>query len=299
MGRVGRKASLAALGAALDAGITLYDTARSYGYGESEALVGEFLRGRRDAVVVSTKFGIVYARGNRLKRAAKPIARRLIQAMPAVRGALRRQIAAQFSEGHFTPKAMRASVETSLRHLQTGYVDLLFLHLPPVSVLKHDDLFAALEQLMVEGKVLRVGVAAEAPIAMMALELGIPNVRTVQAPCNLFNLTLANTLNRYPPDVVALANHPFGGPERIEEAKELLHSLAQAIDTPAPLREKLRVVDNATLADLTLNLITSGTGIKVVIPSMLNLDHLQMNVAAMEDSRFTEEELHWVRQALG
>jgi aryl-alcohol dehydrogenase-like predicted oxidoreductase len=47
LGRAGRRASLAALGAAYEAGITFYDTARSYGYGESEALLGEFLRGRQ------------------------------------------------------------------------------------------------------------------------------------------------------------------------------------------------------------------------------------------------------------
>ena len=42
MGRVGRKASLAALTAAYDNGVIFYDTARSYGYGESEALLGDF-----------------------------------------------------------------------------------------------------------------------------------------------------------------------------------------------------------------------------------------------------------------
>ncbi len=59
MGRVSRKASLAALTAAYDCGIIFYDTARSYGYGESEALLGEFFRGRRDQVLLSTKFGIL------------------------------------------------------------------------------------------------------------------------------------------------------------------------------------------------------------------------------------------------
>ncbi len=71
LGRVGRKESLAALGAAYDAGITFYDTARSYGYGESEALLGEFLRGRRDSVVVSTKFGILPAQTSFLKETVK------------------------------------------------------------------------------------------------------------------------------------------------------------------------------------------------------------------------------------
>jgi aryl-alcohol dehydrogenase-like predicted oxidoreductase len=298
MGRVGRKASLAALGAAYDAGITLYDTARSYGYGESEGLLGEFLRGRRDSVIVSTKFGISAAPTNLLKRVAKPVARRLIEAVPAARGILRGQIAAQFSEGHFSVKAMRESVETSLRQLQTGYVDLLFLHLPPASVLDQDDLFAALEQLTVQGKVLRVGLAGDVPLAVLALERDLPMLRTVQAPCNLFDLALADRMAGYAEDVVAIANHPFGGRSRIAEGKALLQAMSQATDTPPALREKLRVVDDATLADLTLNLITNGTGIGFVVPSMLKLEHLRTNVAAMEHSRFAAEELAWVRHRL-
>src|ERR1700722_13227658 len=75
MGRAGRKASLAALAAAYDAGVIFYDTARSYGYGESEALLGEFLRGRRDSVLLSTKFGILPTPIGPLKRALKPLAR--------------------------------------------------------------------------------------------------------------------------------------------------------------------------------------------------------------------------------
>jgi aryl-alcohol dehydrogenase-like predicted oxidoreductase len=295
MGRVGRRASLAALGAAFDAGVTFYDTARSYGYGESEAVLGEFLRGRRDAVVVSTKFGIVPARSNVWKQMAKPLARGLVRLMPGARRALRGQIAAQFSAGHFTVEAMRASVETSLRKLRTGYVDLLFLHLPPVSVLQREDLFAALEELHVEGKVLRYGVAAEAPVVAAALEAGL---RTVQFPCNLFDLGLAGRLGGYGDDVLAIANHPFGGPQRIAESKRLIYELAQGQAMPESLRFKLWKLDDVVLADLVLNAITNGTGIKVAVPSMLRLEHLKANVAAVEHSRFTAEELGWVRGRL-
>src|SRR6202789_2700171 len=87
LGRVGRKASLAALAAAYDAGITFYDTARSYGYGESEALLGEFLRSRRDSVVLSTKFGIVPIQVGLFKKTLKPLARKLLQLAPVARKA--------------------------------------------------------------------------------------------------------------------------------------------------------------------------------------------------------------------
>src|SRR5580692_9037567 len=102
MGRVGRKASLAALAAAYDAGVIFYDTARSYGYGESEALLGEFLRGRRDQVLLSTKFGILPTPASPLKRALKPIARTLLQLAPSARKAMQRQLNTMSSAGHFS-----------------------------------------------------------------------------------------------------------------------------------------------------------------------------------------------------
>jgi aryl-alcohol dehydrogenase-like predicted oxidoreductase len=80
--------------AALDAGVTFFDTARSYGEGRSEEFLGVALDGRRDRAVVATKFGAqrVEARGSRAE---------LIR-----------------------------SLEASLRALRTDYVDLLQLHVP-------------------------------------------------------------------------------------------------------------------------------------------------------------------------
>jgi aryl-alcohol dehydrogenase-like predicted oxidoreductase len=57
-------------------------------------------------------------------------------------------------------------------------------------------------------------------------------------------------------------------------------------------------MDDAVLADVVLNAITSSTGIQIVIPSMMQVKHLRTNVAAMEQSRFDSDELAWVCDAL-
>jgi len=296
LGRVGRKASLAALGAAYDAGISFFDTARSYGYGESEGLLGEFLQNRRDSVVISTKFGILPARTNPMKEALKPALRGLLRLVPSARKAMQKQIAARFSTGNFSVPALHESLETSLRALRTHYVDLLFLHEPLASVMQQDDLLAALEQLVIEGKVRRFGLASYPPVVEAALAAGL---RTIQFPCNVFDLSLARSLATRGVDCVAIANHPFGGGQRIAESKALLTSLSHDTNLPGSLREKLRVVDDSSLADAVLNMITRDTGIQVVVPSMLRLDHLRANVAAIEHSRFSSEDLHSLRAAIG
>lgn len=298
LGRVGRKDSLAALGAAYDAGINFFDTARSYGYGESEALLGEFLRGRRDSAVISTKFGILPAHASVLKRSLKPIARKLLQLAPGARKAMQRQLAAQSSGGHFSVAALHESLEASLRALRTDYVDLLFLHEPPVNALDQDALFAALEQLVAAGKVRRLGIASTPQVIEAALAANLPGVRSVQLACNLFNLGSAQMLKAVAADVVAIANHPFGGIAGIAKGKALLTSLAQGHAMPSSLRERLRTVDDAVLADVALNLITQDTGVQIVVPSMLRLDHLRANIAAIEHSRFSVEDLRWLRETI-
>jgi aryl-alcohol dehydrogenase-like predicted oxidoreductase len=298
LGRVGRRDSLAALGAAYDAGITFYDTARSYGYGESEALLGEFLRGRRESVVVSTKFGILPAPTSFLKETIKPLARKVLQMAPGARRVMRRQIGAQFSANNFTVQVLRESLETSLRKLGTDYVDLLFMHSAPVSVLQQEDLLAELQKMVGEGKVRRVGISAEPEVIEAALGANLEGLRSFQFPYNLFGLGIAERLKGCGNDVVAVANHPFGGAQRVAESKALLAALAKDEGTTRALREKLLVVDDAVLADVVLNAITDGGAIQVVIPSMMQVGHLRTNVAAMERSRFSSEELRWLRRTM-
>jgi aryl-alcohol dehydrogenase-like predicted oxidoreductase len=297
MGRVGRKASLAALAAAYDAGITFFDTARSYGYGESEALLGEFLRGRRDSVLLSTKFGILPAPSSPLKRSLKPMARMLLQLAPSTRKAMQRQLAAQSSPGHFSVAALHSSLSASLRALRTDYVDFLCMHEAPVSVLQQEDLLAALDQLVTAGKVRRFGIASQPEVIEAALAAHLPSLQSVQCPCNLFDLRLARQLHATDGDMIVIANHPFGGAAGIAAGKALLTSLASAPETSADLREKLRPMDDAALADVVLNAITRDTGVQVVVPSMLRLDHLRANIAAIEHSRFSSEDLCWLRTA--
>jgi aryl-alcohol dehydrogenase-like predicted oxidoreductase len=111
--------------AALDAGITLFDTSDSYG--ASEEILGEALEGRRDQVVLATKFG------SDLRGANGPDW--------GARGARR---------------YIRKAVERSLRRLRTDWIDLYQLHFPdPVTPI--EETLAALTELVHEGKVRYIG----------------------------------------------------------------------------------------------------------------------------------------------
>ena len=110
--------------AALANGITLFDTADMYGAvaGTSEALMGEVLQGRRDRVVLATKFGH---------------ARDMGYDFPAARGSRR---------------YVRRAVEESLRRLRTDWIDLYQLHLPDPQT-PIEETIDALDELVREGRI--------------------------------------------------------------------------------------------------------------------------------------------------
>ncbi len=127
--RLDKDATQALVDAALDVGVTLFDTADVYGTepGASEDLLGQALQGRRDTVVLATKFG-------------KPMRGRVLPEHEA-RGSRR---------------YIRAAVDGSLRRLRTDYIDLYQMHEPDPRTPIEESL-DALDELVREGKVRYVG----------------------------------------------------------------------------------------------------------------------------------------------
>jgi aryl-alcohol dehydrogenase-like predicted oxidoreductase len=128
-GRLDVRQTRAVVDAAIDVGITLLDTAEMYGKdGGSELALGEVLEGRRDKVVLATKFG-----HQKVDMGYGPGA------------------GAHGGRGY-----IRLAVEKSLRRLRTDYIDLYQLHTPdPLTPI--DETIAALDELVTEGKVRYLG----------------------------------------------------------------------------------------------------------------------------------------------
>ena len=124
--------SLRTLDRALELGITFLDTANAYGWGANEELLGRSLRGRRDRVVIATKFGLVSGPGGRGLD---------IDARPASVG---------------------AACDASLRRLQTDAIDLYYLHrVDPRTPI--EDTVGAMADLVRAGKVRCIGLSEASP----------------------------------------------------------------------------------------------------------------------------------------
>jgi aryl-alcohol dehydrogenase-like predicted oxidoreductase len=152
-GSVDDATAMAALNAAVDAGVTFIDTADVYGDGRSERFVAQLVKERSDVdLVVATKAG--------------------------------RRLNPHIADG-YTGANIEAFIDRSLVNLETDSLDLLQLHCPPTDVYYRPEMFAALDEMKAKGKIKHYGVSVErVEEAMKAIEY--PGVETVQIILNMF-----------------------------------------------------------------------------------------------------------------
>ncbi len=149
-------ASIAALEAAVDAGITFFDTAEMYGPFHNEEVVGRGLAKVRDKVVIATKFGFSIAPGQRLPSGLDS-----------------------------KPEHIREVCEASLKRLNTDYIDLFYQHRvdPAVPI---EDVMGALKRLIEEGKVRHAGLS-EPSAATIRRAHAVHPVAAVQSEYSLWS----------------------------------------------------------------------------------------------------------------
>lgn len=146
---------------AMDLGVTRFDVARSYGYGEAERILGECVRDRRSEVHITTKFGIEPPPRSRLLPLKLALGRALRAAGAPIRSAAKRVAGRSFSRPPINAVQMRKSLETSLRELGTEYVDLLLIHSATPADVANGDLIEALESVVEKGLARGWGVSAD------------------------------------------------------------------------------------------------------------------------------------------
>ncbi|MEM7583025.1 MAG: aldo/keto reductase [Acidobacteriota bacterium] len=154
-----REARTRLLETAFDEGIRHFDVARMYGLGAAEGELGAFLRGRRDRVVVATKFGISPGRAGGGLRRLQGMVRPLLKRIPPLRAMARARAEKLYEPRRYDAATARASLETSLRELGTDYVDLLLLHEPTLEGIRVAELLEFLDAAKRSGKIRAFGVA--------------------------------------------------------------------------------------------------------------------------------------------
>ncbi|MBB5633663.1 aryl-alcohol dehydrogenase-like predicted oxidoreductase [Cryobacterium mesophilum] len=153
-GEVGEDEARAVLDAAVQSGVTFFDTADVYGDGRSESIIGGYLADNPELdVFVATKMG-----------------RRM------------EQVASNYSMANF-----RSWIDRSRRNLRVDTLGLVQLHCPPTEVYSLDRVFDDLDTLVEDGAIARYGVSVET-VAEALAAIARPRVASVQIILNVFRL---------------------------------------------------------------------------------------------------------------
>jgi aryl-alcohol dehydrogenase-like predicted oxidoreductase len=165
---------------AFDRGIRFFDTANVYGQGESERILGAALRDRRKQVAIVTKAGQYFPAWMTVAKPFKRIVMPLIRRSEAGRYVVSKARQAQLPQT-FSDRALRASIEASLRRLNTDYADIALLHSPPSDVITNGDALGVLERIREAGTVVKIGISCE-DVEAGLLALDDPRVEAIELP---------------------------------------------------------------------------------------------------------------------
>src|SRR4051794_11982607 len=264
--------SLAAMHAAVDAGVTFFDTADVYGDGRSERLIGRLLREREEPLVVATKF-----------------ARR-----------------APLDVEQYSYENLRGWLERSRENLGVEAVDLVQLHCPPWETYYTPSVFEAADRLVADGLVRAYGVSVQkVEEALKAIEY--PNVATVQIIFNIFRQPPAELFFEQArqrqvgvivrvPLASGLLTGKFGRDATFSaDDHRAFNRNGQAFDQGETFAgvdfergleavEELRalVPEGATLAQLALRWILEFDAVSTVIPGAKTPEQARANAAASD-----------------
>lgn len=261
---------------ALESGVTFYDTSPVYGYGRSEALIGEVFAGAREKVLLASKVGFVDSSGAQ----------------------------------DFSPEHMAQSLEQSLHRLRTDYVDLYQVHDPPLDLLERDErILEGLGALKREGKVRALGITVRSPAdAFRAVERF--GFECVQVNFNLLDQRAVETgllefCRLRGVGVIVRTPLCFGFLTGAYAAEDPFaptdHRSHWSVEQRALWVEGYRLFrsvlaqERQTAAQMALRFCLSYPAVSTVIPGMMQREHVLENVGASSLGPLTQPQLEALR----
>ncbi|HMB24898.1 MAG TPA: aldo/keto reductase, partial [Anaerolineales bacterium] len=286
--------SLRAIDCVLELGVNFFDTAANYGAGHSERVLGKAFKGRRDKVIIATKFGY------HVDEAAKEV----------------RYYDDKEEESNVASR-LRASLEASLQRLDTDYIDVYQLHVWGLVIERALEARDVLEDLVKEGKVRTYGWSTDRADAVKAFSTS-PNCGVVQqqlsvldgnmellALCEELNLA---SLNRGPLGMGLLtgkftptssfANNDVRSQAQWHPGFKNGKPTQEWLDKLASIREVL-TSNGRTLTQGALAWIWGRSEKTIPIPGFRTVAQVEENAKAMEFGPLTPEQMQEIDTILG
>jgi len=289
-GEVDDEESIRAIHAALDHGITLFDTANVYGAGHSERVLGRAFAGIRSRVIIATKFNGVFDETTR-----------------------------QVTGSDTSAAGIRAACEASLSRLNTDYIDLYQFHDNDYPAMEAEPVRETLEMLVKEGKIRAYGWSTDYPERLEVFANG-PKCAAVQLQLNVLddNPAILALCEKY--DLAALNRGPLAmGLLTDKYTAETKTSVDDVRGVKSPdwmkyfkdgkpnpdwlsQRNAVREIltsNGRTLAQGALAWLWARSKKTLPIPGFRTVAQVEENAAAMEFGPLTTEQIQEIDRLLG
>ncbi|MCS7049797.1 MAG: aldo/keto reductase [Verrucomicrobiae bacterium] len=280
---------------ARDLGINFFDTADVYGDGKGETILARAFEGAgRHEYVIATKVGYDFYNH------------------PGVQPGQRER------PHNWSPSYIRSACEQSLRRLRTDYIDFYQLHNPRIDTIRNDDVFATLEQLRQEGKILSYGAALGPAINERQVEEARVLITERRAPPQIIYNLLEQMIGEpifplaraHQVPVFTRVPHCSGllegqyteqttfdaNDHRFFRVKDDATRQAWLVDGLKKIQQLQFLTESRTLAQAAIQFILSEPSIGSVLPNIYDERQLREFAAAPDTPRLTGDELQRVQE---
>lgn len=257
-GQTDDRESIRALETALEQGVTFFDTATAYG--RSEEILGQVLKGsKRKQAVIATKVGITK----------------------------------HYSPPDFSRTAITASLQNSLKRLQTDFVDLCQLYNPPLTDSSISEIWGTLEEFKRQGLIRAIGASVKSPADGLPALL-FPEIKVIQTNLSMLDQRaidngLLKVAEQKGVGIIARTPLCFGflsgtivnldfGPQ--DHRSQWPRKQLEAWQKGAKLLSELNPYVNRSLSQLALRFCLDNRGVNTVIPGPMNIKEVLENAAA-------------------
>ena len=271
---VSESQGLRALNYAFERGVSWYDVAPAYGFGEAEGILGRFLPGRRDRVIVCTKFGDPRPAVSPVVRYLRPLLRTVAKLLPPLN---RMKGGQRIWRERLHPEQIETSVIESLRRLKTDYIDVLALDDPAPQDCTHAAILSELQRVIDKGYVRTIAVAGDLEAIVAAARFAPHIYKIAELANDAFSQTLAGVKGRLPVD------HPFffvtHGVFSSGTHERLAHLLVGDGGRLGALASQLAYGPPFMASEMLLDYAFATNPDGVVLTSMSTPGHIDMNCA--------------------
>jgi aryl-alcohol dehydrogenase-like predicted oxidoreductase len=291
------KESIKTLHKAFDYGINFYDVSDHHSLGNSEKILGEAFKDRREKVIITSKAGLMYSQVGFFALKTRSIIRPFSRFLRPIKNSLHYFRASQL-RFNYSDEYITRAVEKSLIRLQTDYLDLFQLYKPSTQIIEEGNFIETLEKLKTQGKIRYYGITC-LTVDDAILCLKFPGISSLQIAISLID---QEALTKLIPlikerNLGLISRHPRAIGLFTKNKDDIMGDSSAFSKEVFEDRKKralkfqFLIKENRTIAQASIQFVLQLDGISVVLPRAVNREELDENIGTLSAQRLIDDEL--------